>query len=324
MIRLATTSDTAAIMKFIDEHWKKGHILAVNEEMFRYEFEAGEYLNIVIAVDENGELEGMEGFIPYAHTARDSMLVIWKVLKTENPMLGLEILQYIRENTDSRLVASPGINRRTRGLYEYLGIQTGRMTQWYRLNKLPDYEIAVIKDASIPEVRTGKPLKKFSTFEELEHVFRFEKYRASGKKPYKEAWYIEKRYFNHPVYSYDVYGVMTGEECATLLVFRMQKLHKARAYRFVDVIGDFDGVYDATSAIDAILSENGAEYTDFYEVGMDENAMERAGWKKVENSGNIIPNYFAPFVQENIDIFYCSSDADIHLFKADGDQDRPN
>lgn len=44
----------------------------------------------------------------------------------------------------------------------------------------------------------------------------------------------------------------------------------------------------------------------------------------VVGSGNIMPDYFAPFEQRNIDIYYMSEIEDVILFKGDGDMDRPN
>ena len=36
-IRLAMYSEISEIMQFIDEYWKKGHILATNRDFFEYE-----------------------------------------------------------------------------------------------------------------------------------------------------------------------------------------------------------------------------------------------------------------------------------------------
>jgi len=48
--------------------------------------------------------------------------------------------------------------------------------------------------------------------------------------------------------------------------------------------------------------------------------------KKIKNL--IIPNYFEPFKRINIDLNYAykdlKKDSPVRLFKADGDQDRPN
>ena len=89
-------------------------------------------------------------------------------------------------------------------------------------------------------------------------------------------------------------------------------------------IGDFTFMGSISGLLDNLLEKYEAEYVDCYEVGINEEDMKRAGWKKTADSGNVIPNYFEPFIQKNIDIYYFSSEPDIVLFKGDGDQDRPN
>ena len=67
------------------------------------------------------------------------------------------------------------------------------------------------------------------------------------------------------------------------------------------------------------------EYVDFYCLGFEESYILKAGFTlREENDTNIIPNFFSPFVQENIDIWVDSSKEGCLFFKADGDQDRPN
>ena len=61
-----------------------------------------------------------------------------------------------------------------------------------------------------------------------------------------------------------------------------------------------------------------------YEKGVDSNILQKAGWIKLDETDNIIPNYFSPYEQINVDINYCTSDENIVLFRGDGDQDRPN
>ena len=43
-----------------------------------------------------------------------------------------------------------------------------------------------------------------------------------------------------------------------------------------------------------------------------------------EHDENIIPDYFSPFEQRNIDILCDYPNVDVRICKADGDQDRPN
>lgn len=327
VIRFANENDIPLVMKFIDENWKKGHILGNDESFFRYELIRNGKVAVVLAF-EDSKLVGMEGFIPYGDEKRDIMTVVWKVVKSATPMLGMKILDYIRKKADVRTISSPGINLKTVELYHYLGYKTGKMTQWYRLNsKISNYKIAVVNNYTSSKVdATSYKLQKFTDFGSLSRKFSFDAYYNTNPIPLKEAWYIEHRYFHHPIYQYDVYGIIddTDKICRTLLVFRSQEAQGSCCLRLVDVIGNTSLLYQVTAQIDELLQTGNYEYVDFYEKGLDVKAMGTAGWKPVIDSGNIIPNYFAPFVQENIDIRYFTSEPSIKLFKADGDQDRPN
>lgn len=313
-------------MRFIDTHWKKGHILGHDRNLFEYEFVNGDEVHFVISENAQGEIDGLEGFIPYGKQHRDVLTAIWKVVKSDNPTLGIEIFQFLLENTDARCVSGPGINKKTIGIYQYLGIPTGLMEHWYCLNRDTEYKIASIADPYIPQIGTeglGR-LRHFESFQSLEASFDFKSYYASNPRPLKEAWYIEKRYFKHPIYQYQVYGVVKEGCVDVFLVFRIQEYGGNRALRLVDVVGNFSRLYGVTNEIDRLMVEYDAEYVDIYEAGLPSEEMKKAGWRQVKESGNTIPNYFSPFVRENIDIYYMSQDADITLFKADGDQDRPN
>ena len=101
---------------------------------------------------------------------------------------------------------------------------------------------------------------------------------------------------------------------------------KTIAIRFVDYIGERTLISGIGAFLKNLLSEtDGAEYIDFYCAGINEEDVYEAGFVEVnEEDGNIIPNYFEPFVQENIDIWVDSREYNSLFTKADADQDRPN
>ena len=105
---------------------------------------------------------------------------------------------------------------------------------------------------------------------------------------------------------------------------RVQECNGSKALRLIDCIGEANNLRIITSSIDALLDKMNCEYIDCYEAGLNEEIMTSAGWKKVEEAGNIIPDYFAPFEHRKVDIQYSSSSPSAVLFKGDGDQDRPN
>lgn len=327
MIRFAEEKDINNIMTFIDTYWKKGHILGTNEEFFRYEHLLDEGVTYAIAEnDDDGRIDAILGYIPYGKKHRDIMTVMWKANHTADPSLGLNLFKFLRDEADVRIMASPGSNPKLRGLYNYLGYQFGKMTQWYRLGRAEDYKVVKLSDDTIPESKAaGREWKIYGEWEELKEDFDFDSYVRSEVKPVKEEWYIKKRYFDHPIYKYMCLGLVNDlRKVDTLIFFRKIDVNGSSVLRFIDCIGDFNAIRYSADAIDFLLEKCNAECIDCYETGVNDQCFIDAGWRKTAETRNIIPHYFAPFVQENIDIFYFSSDPKTVLFKGDGDQDRPN
>ncbi len=100
----------------------------------------------------------------------------------------------------------------------------------------------------------------------------------------------------------------------------------SKVLRVIDYMGDVGELKYLGGAFEELIHVSEYEYIDFYCYGVDEEILNKAGFvKKQFNDVNIIPNYFEPFVQQNIDINFATSEADnFYMFKGDGDQDRPN
>lgn len=326
MIRFANLSDVDTIMGFIDAYWRKGHIMGNNKEFFLYQHNMLDELAYVINELEDGSINAVLGYIPYGKENRDIMLALWKVQHSSDPMLGIRMLQYLIEKSDARIVSCPGINKKTRGIYEYMGYYTGKMKQWYRLRKQDNYQIARIENSFIPTVEKNDECKliRIDTFEELREKFDFGRRKREEFVPYKEEWYLEKRYYKHPVYKYDVYGVEYQGEVKLVIVTRKIECNNSQVIRVIDCIGDFNQIVYITYELDRLLDENHAEYIDFLEAGLSDSALMQAGWLNVAETENVIPEYFSPYECKNVDIFYFSTQENIVLFKGDGDQDRPN
>lgn len=330
MIRFANDNDIPDIMRFIDEHWAKGHILSVNKELFLFQHKYGEEISFVVSTDERNQINGLLGYIPYGtDSTRDVMLALWKALHSDVPMLGVQILQFLMRNGGCRCISAVGINPHTTiALYQFLGYKTGKMQHWYRLKRDVVYKIAHVVDNTLPYpvVPQGKyHLVRYETFCDVDREFDFDSYTRETASPYKESSFIKRRYFEHPVYTYEVYGVTKhGEKTKLLLVFRKQPCNDSIALRLVDCIGNYGLLSYVTSDIDNLLSLYGAEYVDIYEAGLTKNILLDGGWLQVANTPNVIPDHFAPYECKNVDLYYCSQDKDVVLFKGDGDQDRPN
>lgn len=327
IIRYATVEDIPRIMAFVDENWKKGHILSRDRGLFEWQYINNGKLNMVVGETYEGDIQAILGFIPYsADDEKDFSLALWKAMDG-TAFLGVKLLMFLIKEEPHRNIFCNGINlETTEGIYQRLGFKIGKLQQWYRLEKVEKYQIAKVIDDSIPKTvyDNGYTLGCIADLKDL--------LKCSSKRmfdraavPFKSKEYISKRYFNHPMYDYVVYGVYkNNKEIDTAIVFRIQECGDSRVLRIIDVIGDYSNIYLVTRQIDELAIEYKAEYVDLYEMGLSDDELYKAGWLKVGSNENIIPNYFAPFTQCNVDISISTMNEEIVIFKGDGDQDRPN
>lgn len=320
-------------MRYIDVEWKTGHILATDEAFFCFEYTFGEALNFILAVDLQENIVGMLGYIRSSGAADcDVWTTMWKVSKnSSNPVLGIELLQFLR-GRGHRSVMSLGINAKTIGIYKYLGFNTGCMSQFYMPNpRLQNFKIAVINATELGSCTSPIFHENYSLREidsaELANNIDFE--LQTNHIPKKDAAYFLKRYYQHPIYSYEIYGVFQGSTLVTVLVMREVAAQGASALRIVDIVGDEQQLQFIGGELQALLVKRDLEYVDLVCHGVSEKAIKAAGFSMLDlnNNDTIIPNYFGPFVQKNVKINFFSDSADVdrfRFFKADGDQDRPN
>ena len=324
MIRFAKDSDIPAIMAFINEYWRRDHIMSRDRELFEFQHKWGDEVSFVLSENDN-TITGVLGYIPYGRNDRDVTLAIWKTNKTGETMQGINILSFLQEHGSVHTVSAPGINPKTISIYKFLGLGTGKMKQWYRLRGETEYKIARVTDDTIPQcaVPDNIAIDEMDSFLKARTDFGIEGCLLRERQLIKSLDFVERRYFNHPTFSYLKYGLRRGEK-KLFVVLRVQQCNGSALLRVVDCIGDHELFRYFTSKLDKLLEEYGCEYADCYEAGVEDGIFVEGGWKLVVESGNIMPDYFMPFEQRNIDIYYMSQIKDVILFKGDGDMDRPN
>lgn len=331
-ISLANVNDIKDIMSFINSEWKEGHILARDELFFKYEHQQGDNINFVLAKDDDYKIVGILGFIPFAiKPVSDVSTVIWKVVKNnKNPVLGIQLLQFLQKNHRIGIVCSVGINEKTIAIYKYLGMYTGTLKHYAIINySIKEFAIAKFNGV-IETTALNKPI--FPEYEvrlmkDKNEIFTFNNTKKSF--PYKNSEYLNKRYFEHPIYKYEVFGVYNGGEIEGIFVTRVEFFMKAKALRIVDFLGNEETIGTFAIFLTNHMKLENFEYADFYCFGLNEPNILNSGFQLIKPNSEeiIIPNYFNPFVQKNIPLHFFSDTEDarfLKLFKADGDQDRPS
>lgn len=337
-IRLATRKDIPDLMKFLHNHWKENHILSKDRTLFEYEFCYKEQVNFIVAIrKENQSIESIFGYLNCSHPERNTLNDVWgsfwKVVENNGnlPFLGLELAKRFYKLTSYRMHIGNGANPQTTIPFrkKFFKEYTGKMDHYYLLNpSIEKFKIAKVNQQYLPEVEkklsnSNYILRPLLTIQDVTRCFNFENY--SNLKPFKDAWYFEKRYFNHPYYEYDVYAVEHNQLVYALLVVRIVEVHGRKVIRIVDYWGETNSFQYLYFEFSKWFQDETVEYIDFYVSGMHEEVITAAGFiKRTEVDSNIIPNYFEPFMQSNVDIWTHSPVEDTLFFKADGDQDRPN
>lgn len=327
-IRFAVYEEIEEIMSFIDRHWKRGHILGCNRDFFEYEHVINGHVTYLIAKSkETKKIDGIIGYLPASNDTEklDIWGVVWKTTQNAMPMLGIELIKRLEQYTKARTVLGVGANPKTAVplLRRLLHYKIGKMKHFYMLSDRDEYKIACIKEQKKGIISHQEVTKaiRLDNFESLEKVFDFD--ICKNDIPYKNGWYVKRRYFQHPIHKYEIYGLSVKDEVEALLVLRRQEYQGRVAIRIVDYIGRQELFGGLSVWCKELLHET--EYIDMYCLGFEEEFILQAGFvERVEDDVNIIPNYFSPYECKNVDIYVDSSSDNCLFFKADGDQDRPN
>lgn len=326
-IRRAVYEDITNIMKFMDENWKPGNILAKNRDFFEWQFVDGDKLNMFLGEEDgSGKIYGIMGAIVYNGTSNpDVSGCTWQVIKSSNPMLGLDLSDFMYRELNVRYCFAAGLSKKAVRLNELLGCTITEMDHYYRLADRLDYRIARVVNKEIPDTgETGYSLEPISSAEEMKEIIPEE--ALAEQILSKDYAYIEKRYFRHPVYHYDIWKIVDDKGSShSVLITRDEVMGDRRVCEIIDHYGRREDLGRIAPALDRLMEIEGYEFVDVYSFGIPVEIYEQGGFVRCDTSGgNIIPNYFHPFVQENISLKMVQPMiGGVVFFRGDGDQDRP-
>ena len=286
--RLARPDEGPAVAAFLDAHWGEKHPLVHLPDFFDFYYRPF----------------GPDGPLQFAFAEQDGAPVA--------------IVGYIRANA----LETPDIWV-TMAFYTFLGYTAERLPHYYRLADKASYAVARVARRDILPAGGSAVLRLLPD----EDALRKCGYTPDpARRPYKDLWYLARRYFHYPRQRYDVWAV---EECGAvqaLLATRCIPVNGTCVLRIVDYTGVPEAFSRLGAAVSRLMADCGAEYADCYCWGIPAQTMAEAGFcARTEDDLNIIPNYLTPPLCENTEYYFFTSEpAAFTMFKADGDQDRPN
>lgn len=323
--RLARLGEDAAIIDFINDNFDMRLPLLNRPELYHHYYAGRGGVPQFAVAEEDGRYVSAAGYI-LANTRRkpDIWVSVWVAAKGHNGV-GLELMNALPGLLNADVVACNNIRPNTCALYKFLGWQAERLPHYYRLGQCQDYQLAKPMCHTPLPVQQDLNLKKIESSTALISLGM----PPTCHTPHKDIWYLQRRYFNYPHFHYDVWAAQENGELLAYLVTRTvtaQDTGCAAVVRLVDFIGEDAVLPRLGGAIDAMVCSVGAEYIDCYNAGIPAAIWQAAGFtERVEGDGCIIPNYLTPPLRENTEYYYFTNKPEnFVLFKADGDQDRPN
>ncbi len=327
-VRRATKNDIPLIMDFLDSYWLKGYALAHNRQLFEWQFVCKGNVNIWIGIDDEQHiLYAIQCAIIYRDVPHpDISGSIWLAIKSPEPELAFEVQKAMTRDLKQRTAISPGIKPKVARYFEIVrGKQIVYLDHYYRLADRTDYRIASIVDKCIPKVQdSGYRLSAITTIDEFADIIPEECLISSV--PSKDYSYIKWRYFDHPVFHYDIWGISyENSDSSGVLITREEEANDSKVCKIVDFYGEPALLGLITHELDRLCETNGYEYVDVYSYGIDTAIYENGGLIKCDSaSGNIIPNHFQPFQATNSDIVMVKPRlSETRIFRGDSDQDKP-
>lgn len=333
--RFCNVSEIDKLKDFIDKHWRKGHILSKSDELIRFQHLVEGRDTLTFAVAENqitGEFDGVYGYIsnwkyaPSHHIPNVQWGALWKVrddVKNEEiGKVGFGLLRFILKNDPAEVFGSIGISGIHKQLAETLGYVMGDMNRYY----IPNKNVKDFRIIKCPEVNNMCNDLTDSHVKEIDFPYGFSP--EHNMNPYKDIEYFENRYKNHISFNYRYLGLFKKDDLKGLFVFRNVDSAGPRVLRIMDFIGDMTDIQNVNVSVQQLLQKENAEYIDCLNYGIDLKYFYQLGFKQALKGGNtVLPEYFSPFEQRYVPMEYCylaDDKVSYVIFKADGDQDRPN
>jgi len=338
-IRLGRESDRSSIIAFIDEHWRKGHILTTDQAFLDWQHfnsHSRTYNFILGVLRENGEIHGILGILPLSQFDKDLpftsliSMAIWKVREdARGKMLGRHLMHYLETVLKPDAIFSIGPTAMSLPMYKQKGYQTGRLGQYFMLNPSMR-EFFLVANASPEHFSTKLPpsQKILVPFSESQILKSTELFSLLNLLPRKTPSYLINRYLRHPYYKYKTYAIKEASVFLGVIVTRVCSFKTARAIRVVDFIGRSEALAGLQKSWLKLMEEYEAEYIDFIQTGIEHKFLIDSGFLfRASGDHIVIPNHFEPFSRKNIEIDYAvfaNSGVPYRIVKGDSDQDRPN
>ena len=317
-----------ALMNFIDQHWRKDHILAREQAVLEWYYGTERGCNFLLA-RKDGEIFAVLGYIdadrfyPQPPEHSELWLALWKVREDAGvPGLGLRLILDLKKRYPHRPVSVLGLSEAASKIYSLLRYKVKTLDQLFIYNRqLESYRLL---QGNQPRY-SCEPFDGVVSLNDSVEQLRIDAAQISDSRQRGEEYFIH-RYLKNPFNNYKLFRIELDGEIG-YAIGRVMSANGSSALRLVDFYGSLVLLGQALAWFEQYLQSERLEYMDLYLCSEQSRQLQACGFiNRMDCAANVIvPNYFEPFVAQNIDL-QCAMENGFSgpVFKADGDQERPN
>jgi len=322
----AAQGDADRVSRFIDSHWRKGHVLSCQPSLYAWQFKDSRYpnrLSALLAI-RGRELVGHLGLIHSDLNLRGRRVAalwtsLWFVMPgAEAAGAGVALMRRAQEEAGGA-VGVLRYNREAELPLKAMGF--GLLTEvprWIKMGHGP--ALAELLDGSSHDyqVSTVDRLREASQRAHAESVHGLEivDWQRVGSQAWDEVWrrelaprrlgawlgadYIVWRYVEHPVYKYHVrVARWPGEQGRIngLMVYRLQDLpdKNCRVLRLLELVGDRRETAGLLGELSDLSAESDVAFVDFHCTSNDlVSQLAEAGFVLESRLPDRLPYLFQP------------------------------
>jgi hypothetical protein len=333
-IKPCSEGDVDAVRRFIDTHWQRGHILARDESLLRWQFDESrtktnsrQGLSILLAWHEE-RIVGMLGRISFDLNVRGTVVPgVWlshwlTIPEVRAHGVGLSLLWAIQKS-EFGAVFVLGVNKTAGKVYAALGFEIlPGLPRWIGVvdversarllaEVIPGTEIQNLDEmcaqyrvdmgsagSSHPEVNVvewSEPLAAAWDFCWTHQL------APTLLSPSKDASYLRRRYIDHPTFRYEIRLALetrTGNVLG-LAVFRVEKIRerKEKVLRVLEFLATPEAERALALSLIQAAQSHDTVFADFYcTSGRAAHALELIGFRRAAaaDNGTGFPARFQP------------------------------
>ena len=330
-IKRLEKNNTNLLFKYLKNNFKSDHIFYKSNKLFDWQYLSKNDYNFYTLQIKNN-IKAVQGYIPtsrYDKKLKNDTIFL-SVWSSSEVSTGSKLFYYFIKKNKCNLLVGLGSSKESFLFQKLLNFNCGYMDHYFLTNS-KGYK-KLISPTNFSNWKSNLIINNFKEIFIENEIMKIDHNIFKFQYPKKTNKYILNRYFKHPFYEYNIYKIESNKKTIAIFVTRICKFNKKTAIRIVDFFGKIQNFHHGKYLFRHLLKKNNSEFIDIYSYGIPKLNLAKSGLDNVEKYKKnkiIIPNYFEPFLKENVKLPYAFKaskkiEKKVRFFKGDSDLDRPN